>query len=1022
MPELIRETVTPPPLSLHMFGPMEVLVEGNPLPRLATRKRLWLLAILALRGGREVDRAWLAGALWPDSSDQKALANLRQSLAELRRALGSQSSRLRSSPRMVSLELNGAFCDLLEFDLALLQGEAGLRRAVEIYRGPLLECCTEDWVFTERESRELAYVKALEELADRALVAMEYGEAVRMLRLAIQSAPLNESLYRSLMRSLSLNGEGAAAAQVFRDLRTLLWRELNAAPAPETSAVYDGVRTRTIIPGPTLEATEKRAGRLPSQRTDLIGREDDVLEITRSIERSSSRRTHGGHGASERRLVTLTGTGGIGKTRLAIRVAAELESSFPDGVWFVDLSPLAEASLVFNEVARTLGLAESPERSRLEALAEHVRNRKLLLVLDNCEHVAAACASLCDRLLTESSDLVILATSRQPLRVAGETVRQISGLPLPPEGSKGEAILGGALACPSVQLFIERIRDYDPSFRLTEEGASAVAQICRRLDGVPLAIELAAARAKVLSLFQIAARLDDRLKLLTTGSSSAPPRHQTLRATIDWSYDLLTEAEQELLQNLSVFAGGWSLEAAQAVGAEPSLDGTTPAVLDLLDQLVGKSMVIAETAGREARYRMLETIRQYAFERLKEAGSLTELRRKHQRYFLPFVEEGSTELQGGDQAKWLEWFDLEHHNLREALTWPEPDTEDALNAIRLAASMQGYWYMHGHLAEGLRRFSEVTGKITDPQPDKHFANALNGAGIMSQCLGDWVASKRFHEAALRMRRELGDIQAAAGSLHNLAMMSTETNELNDALTMCEEAYSINLASGRRAWQAHNLMMIGTIYYRMGQVDRCESLYRQSIELYSDLGDSSAVAMGQQNLAVIAMKRGSFGEARKLCTQSLELHRKLADRCEEAKSMAVLGDIAANSGEISEACKWYADSIKIALEQVNRPAAVAGLGGVAKIAQQVGLPEFAAQIMSAADALRASLRILYPPVEQPVHNALIASLKSCLGEESFDRAWATGKGWNWEFASNTAIRLAEERLVNAASAGQPAPEL
>jgi predicted ATPase/DNA-binding SARP family transcriptional activator len=588
--------MTLPPLAIHLFGPLRVTVRGAPLPRVRTRSVEWLLALLTLRQGRAVSRSWLAGTLWPESSGSQALHNLRDDLVHLRKALGPESGRLQSPTRdSLRLDLAGAAVDVLQFDAALQAGdEESLRRAVALSTGPLLEGCLEEWAFSERTTRAEQYLTALETLAERAAGRGDHPEAIRHLRRAEALDPLRDSLPRRLMTSLAAAGDPAAAIQTYRDFRIRLQEELATAPDEATTRLFHEIRAAARLPGRRGDRATGRRGEpappalswaappvspspyppvtpAPRPLTSLIGREQELAEVRAALEQG--------------RLVTLVGGGGVGKTRLALEVALQAGDESPGGAAWVELAALAEGALVLPSVAAALGLRDEGGAGDAEALTQRLVARLAdgapLLALDNCEHLLDAVASVVQILLQRCPDLRVLATSRQRLGLPGEVTWRVPSLSVPAAegvGCWGVEALGAApntltpqhlntlLQSAAVRLFVERAAAVHPGFRLTSSaGAAAVGQICRRLDGIPLAIELAAARVTVLPVAQIAARLDDRFKLLTRGARGALPRHQTLRALIDWSYDSLPEAEAALLRRLSVFAGGWTLEAAEAV-------------------------------------------------------------------------------------------------------------------------------------------------------------------------------------------------------------------------------------------------------------------------------------------------------------------------------------------------------------------------------------------------------------------------------------------------------------------------
>ena len=625
------------PLAIRLFGPVEVRVHGKMAPPLRGRKDAWLLALLILRHDRVVDRSWLSRTLWPESAPDDAAYNLRRSLGSVRRSLGGAAQHLRSpTPHTLCLYADGEEVDLLSFDAAIAHGDAGsLQIAVSLYKGPLLEGCTADWVLPERESRESAYLSALETLAGHDLARGNPEAAVAHLRRAVAVDPLRESAQRRLMEALAAAGEYAAAKRVYRDLRHALHREMNAEPDPETSALWERIqelqrRRGGGRRGPVLP------GFLPQPVSSLVGRIVELREI--------------GARLNSARLLTLTGPGGVGKTRLAIRAAEERVPRHADGVYFVELAPLKDGTLLPNVVAAALRICVRDSRPRIETILHELESRSVLLVLDNCEHLVDDCARLADALLRGSRHVRILATSREPLGVAGEIVLRVPALASPAltrnlcERSVVEGIVVEDLEeYEAVRLFIERASAARPGWEASRSNIEGVVQICQRLEGSPLAIELAAARVRVLSVAQIVSKLDEPFHLLTGGSRTALPRQQTLRSALDWSYDLLSMPERVVLRRLSVFSGGWTLEAAEAVCADSQIQPRD--LLDLLTHLADKSLVTILEQNGAVRYRLLEMVRQYGWDRLVEANeagseSVESVRRRHREYFLQMAEEG----------------------------------------------------------------------------------------------------------------------------------------------------------------------------------------------------------------------------------------------------------------------------------------------------------------------------------------------------------------------------------------------
>jgi predicted ATPase/DNA-binding SARP family transcriptional activator len=742
----VRVDGAAPSFSIRLFGPFEVATRGQPLPHIRFRKSQALLALLALRQGSEIERDWLLGLLWPEERSTQALRN---ALTHLRQALGPEVARLTSpTARTLALDLTGAFVDVLAFDAALARGDPeALEEAVFLYRGPLLEGNTEEWVFQERQVHEQAYLTAREQLAELALTRDEAAAAVGHLRAAVAADPLRESAQRALMKALAAGGNYAAAMLAYRELRQRLHRELNAEPDPDTQALMQRLRHearnraraitaspaterpngRRIEPRPTiprdqepgehrlkdlarperiyplvrpelpshfrpLKSLRARPHNPPAQTTALIGREREVATVCERLRHD------------EIRLVTLTGPGGVGKTRLGLQVAAVMADGFADGIFLVDLAPLRDPSLVAASIGQILGLRETGGQSFMESLKGHLHGRQLLLVLDNFEHLLPAAAVVAD-LLAVSPGLKVLVTSRAPLRLWGESEYPVPPLPAPapPHAGLSDQAPGARQSGPegldpthwaqfdAVQLFVQRAQDVRSDFAVTPTNAVKIAEICCRLDGLPLAIELAAARLRALSVEQIAARLDDRFRLLTGGSRAALPRQQTLKGLIDWSYDLLPHSERALLRRLSIFAGGWTLEAAEAVCSDdglpansekpapptPLMPGPIPDlqlqvqkvdVLDLLNHLVEHSLVIHEERDGVSRYRLLETIREYAHERAEgEPDVLRVVVDRHAQFYLGFAEQYVARMRTRDQTRALEAMEPELDNLRIAM-------------------------------------------------------------------------------------------------------------------------------------------------------------------------------------------------------------------------------------------------------------------------------------------------------------------------------------------------------------------
>jgi predicted ATPase/DNA-binding SARP family transcriptional activator len=944
-------------LQMRLLGPFEVRLQGEPLPPLRTRKGAWLLALLVLRHDRPVERTWLAGTLWPESGHREALKNLRESLYDLRRALGSQASRLASpTPSTLCLKLEEAEVDLLAFDAAVARGAAALTQAIQLYRGPLLEGCTEEWVVAEREQREQAYLNALEAAADVERQQGSTASAAQRLRTCLGIDPWRERAQRALMAALEASGNSAGAMQVYREFRLRLHEEMHAQPAEETTALFHQIRNRvrraaviSVAPCPRPIPSLASRHPLPVPLSPLIGRRAELEEIRSRLEVS--------------RLVTLVGVGGIGKTRLALQTAAEREAEYAEGAVFVDLAPLGDPSLLPNTVAEALQIGEQPERSHLETLKDYVRSAQVLLILDNCEHLLEACAQLADTLLGQGPHLKVLATSRQALGLTGEAVYRVPGLSVPQSETStpdkdGQDLL---MASEAMQLFVERAFQAEPSFVLTAQNAAAAAGICRELEGIPLAIELATSRLKALSAPEIQARLGDRLRLLRGGSRAASARQQTLRATLDWSYDLLSAPERILLGRLSVFRGGWTLEAAESVccdlgvensiGSEASHAGMqypststslenrrsnleSGEILDLLSSLVDKSLVLYAGQEAGARYRLLETVRQYAWERMREREEEGSIGGRHRDYFLALAEEIQPKLSGADQAHWLKVLDNEHDNLRQAIAFSLEEPEGAEAGLRLGAALWLFWDVRSYFREGRAYLGEVLGREGASGPTRERAKALHGAGVLAYGEADYAAARALFKESLAIRWELGDKHGIAQSLDSLGIV-TQNQDYATARMLFEQSLAIRREAGDKHGIAQSLFNLGGVAHIQSDIVRARTLFEECLAIRRELGDKHGIAQSLNVLGVLTQQQGDYAAARKLHEQCLTIARELGDRRDIARSLVFLGLVARAQCDFAAARALYEESLAICRELGDKHGIVQSLNFLGFLAQQQG---------------------------------------------------------------------------------------
>ncbi|MFN0132264.1 MAG: protein kinase domain-containing protein [Phycisphaerales bacterium] len=721
-----------------------------------------------------------------------------------------------------------------------------------------------------------------------------------------------------------------------------------------------GARRATPEPRP---GADDPPNNLPRTFDRFIGRVAALTEIDSLLD--------------QRLLVTLTGAGGCGKTRLAIEAARRVMPRFPDGVWIAELAPVGDAAMVPNAVGNAMGFKPPAGRSISQALAEHIGTKRVLLVLDNCEHMLEAACEMTQELLDACVNLRILATSREALGVRAEQSWRVPSLGVPAETrsevrSKPVTRGGGSLTppgnsptspaalmeCESVSLFVDRATAAKPAFALTAENSASIANICRRLDGVPLAIELAAARVKVLAPEQIERHLDDRFKLLRAGRGRAE-RHQTLRAAIDWSYQMLGHEEQRALRRLSVFAGGCTLEAATAVIAGPDADMFE--VLDLLTHLGDKSMLVTDEQGGEARYRLLETMRQYAIEALAQAGEVIDARHAHLRYFHSLAQAAYVPMAGSEQRLWFERLDRDFDNIIEAMSWASVDAtaEGDGTPLDLGLCIGGrlhlFWEARGHHGVARRMIAALTKSKGVASPASR-ASALHAAAQCAMRQGDLDDSRALGEEALVLWHECGDRRGEAGSLNQVAVVETISRRFDQAEVLYRKALSINREIGNKDWEAYNLGNLGYTASERGDLDEAKRLYEQAIAVHREVGAARFIASMLGNLADLARRRNDVVECRRLRAEAIDLYAPLADR-------------------------------QGLLEQLGQASILAAVSDE---------PEAAARLAGAAEAIREAIGVTHmPDTQRELEQNLPASKEALRGRTGSDAAWASayleGKG-------------------------------
>jgi predicted ATPase/class 3 adenylate cyclase len=777
---------------------------------------------------------------------------------------------------------------------------------------------------------------------------------------------------------------------------------------------------------PPSTAGEKRRHNLPAELTPFIGRESELVEIGDMLRDPSIR------------LLTLVGVGGMGKTRLSLHAASELVEEFPDGVWLVEFAKLRDPELVPQHTAAVLGVsAQEAEEGRDvgDVLTSYLRDKKLLMLLDNCEHLIEACAGLAKNLLRECPEVQLIATSRENLGIPGEKSFVVPSMDVPPETSIPQEIE----TYEATRFFVDRAVAALPIFQPTSDNSASIANICRRLDGIPLAIELAAARLKILAPEQIEDLLQDRFRLLTGGPRTALERHQTLRATMDWSYDLLTEPEQSLLTRLSVFAGGWTLEDAEGLIQDDL--GTRTDILDLLSNLVDKSLVIVDHKHRPARYGMLETVHQFTAEMLAASGDADEFRRRHANLFIKLAEEADPKLRGADQLEWLEILEDEHENLRASLGWLIA-SDHANDAARLVGALGWFWFIRGYWEEAWRWLTMSLDMATDAEPRLR-AKAIYRAGGLEVIRGNLTGPLDLVKEALDICTDIGDEEGMAWCFNLLGQATTfnrlDLDEGTANLTKSKELYR---SLGDEWGVAWSIRYLGQIAEIEEDIDRSVALQEEALQLFEDLGDVWNVAHSLFLLGSTLRDQGDYHKAKKVYLESYSNCELVEDNVMAAHALLGLGIVALEMEHYQEADEHLRDALDVLQRIGDETCASRSLGRLARVAQYdgdyeqaaeflrgsllgfakldrkdeisrclaqfaalaeiAGLNNRAARLLGAALSSGAGSQIWLPPLLRDEFEGQVDGLREAMGEEVFERAYAEGAAMSLNEATAYAL--------------------
>jgi predicted ATPase/DNA-binding SARP family transcriptional activator len=993
-----------PELIFSFLGRLQIEHRQSGAVTLTNRKAVGLLAYLLIESNHAHSRESLLGLLWPDLPTASAQNNLRVTWAHLQKALGNNPSdeqpfligdrlTLRFNP-LSDYELDVArFNSLIEAcrlhphpdPLSCVECAARLTQALELVRGEFMEefslgdCAQfEDWLLIQREGFRLRVTSALEQLAEFHERAGQLAEAERTIRRLLEYEPLRESAYRQLMHVLARADRRSAALDVYETCRRILGTQLGLAPAVETVSLAEQIRTQALV---EVHATHID---LPPVLTRFFGRQQESARLVDFL----SRRTV--------RLVTLAGPGGVGKTRLAIEAAHRMAGVFAHDICFVELAGVTDEKSVDDAVAAALHLPTSTGRSSTGAILDYLRGKTTLLVLDNCEHQVKTCARLVQMLCRDAEGLTVLATSRIPLHIDEEHVVRLEPFAIPTVNDTGQLTVVDALRFDSVQLFTDRAAQSLLQFKLNDANVMAVVRICQQLDGIPLAIEIAAAQARALPIEAIAERLDQRFAWLNKRAGETTSRQRTLHTLIDWSYGLLNPQARSLLLRLSVFAGGWTLEAAEAVSSpdEPCAD--------LLAELVDHSLVIFGADVEHRRYSMHETIRQFAQEYLRGSDQELDALERHARYYAQLVFQAAENRIGKSFPERLQIAVNDHDNLRQAFEWLLiHDREQALALVAQLGTKLNFWELGGFFQEG-RRWLQRALEDTQGSVSIERARALLAAAELSSAITDFEYGLQCVQQARQLFQQFGDQRGEIDAwlrycdLAGLAGIDPNKQaQAEEALRMAEQlSYTFGMAKARR--------ILGSIVYDADMPETALQHHLPSVALWRELENPFELANAINNLGVTLLEISEYVEARQAFEETREIFQSLGYQRGVALAMHNLGETAYKMGEVANAREFLSESLRIR-QHLGLPRGYPySFELLAQVNEKEGRYEHAVQLLAAAETLRIRIGAPLEQVAQKHVTAVLANASAHLGDVAYGLAWSKGAGMTIEQAIALAL--------------------
>ncbi|HRF49690.1 MAG TPA: BTAD domain-containing putative transcriptional regulator [Anaerolineales bacterium] len=961
-------------LNIDALGSLTVTLDARPLTGLDTKKVRALLVLLALESQRAHARSALCGQLWPEHDERAARASLSQAVSQLRLALGDKGAErpfLLVTPDSIQLNPEADVrLDVAVFLDAIRRAEqhnhrswrtcgacaSDLERALALYRGDFLDhfflndsTPFEEWSALWRERLRARALSALERLAERAEWIGDFGLAGACTTRMIALDPLSETARREQMRHLALNGEWAAAEAQYDQLRRMLSTEFQTEPEAASLALHRRVRARDLT---GLRLHGPAPGLQPFGLGPLIGRSREREAVRQLLENS------------ETRVVTVTGAPGLGKTRLAFEVAYDLRHAFEHGVLVVELAPLTSADLVPAAIAAVLGVKEQARQSLAESLGHFLRDRHLLIVLDNAEHLLDAAPTIAS-LAASGAGVHFLVTSRAPLRIRAEHLYALDPM----------------AADEAQTLFRARARSAAPEWAMDGPAAADIAAICAQVDHVPLAIELVASRARSLALGELRQQLSRGLSSLGAGSRDLPERQRTLHASIAWSYDRLPDEAQRVLNVLSVFAGGFTSDAARAVAGDASTGA--------LEQLLETSLVTARGGPDEIRFGLLETVREFGAARLRACDDVTEIRDRHLVYYVALAERAYVELIGPEQARWGQRVFSELDNLRAAVAWARH--QDRVEPVlRIATGVFRFFWQRGLMREGLSWFEPALAQRQAAPLDVQ-SRALRTASVLAWSLSDYARAVAWSEAAIDTGRQAGSADLNSAAMTNLGLVLKEQGEWERANAILAEAVALNRAIPDQPHRVKFALVIRAgLLLRLGDWVEAEKAYAEALSHNRTVGDVEGTANALYGLAVTASLRGEIEQARRLCAESLALYTSLNHQYGIGWVHYHWGMIELNAGELGRADALLEHSLGIWLAREDEANTAHVLDGLAQVLGRRECWGPAAQWLCTAERIRLDCQATLTPFETRQRVALIEQARAALGPDAFETACAIGR--------------------------------